>query len=211
MAGAQKQWAKGLCSSSGEECYCSVRKQNFSKSRWREKVLICPAEPHSQSGTACPSFAAEGERRRVPIGRRIWGQSFGRRLRQDRRGSEALVPGLWHWKCLVAASRFLALAFKCGRCWCPGVPGAVPRSPELRAGTRGSRFASVGRCLHRRGIAIPGHCMPANPAASSKAARLLRHRRRFAAFPHSLFWKKRMRRARCKRKREMRLYENIGR
>ena len=38
-------------------------------------------------------------------------------------------------------------------------------------------------CLHRRGIAIPGHFMPANRAASSKAARLLRHRRRFAAFP----------------------------
>ena len=38
---------------------------------------------------------------------------------------------------------------------------------------------------HRRGITIPGHDVAANRAASSKQARCIRHRRRFACFPHT--------------------------
>ena len=36
---------------------------------------------------------------------------------------------------------------------------------------------------HRRGITIPAHFVPANRAASSKQARFIRRRRRFACFP----------------------------
>ncbi|MBR2927911.1 MAG: hypothetical protein IKC24_01990 [Oscillospiraceae bacterium] len=36
---------------------------------------------------------------------------------------------------------------------------------------------------HRRGRTIPGHFVPANRAASSKQARLIRRRRRIACFP----------------------------
>ncbi|MBR2928247.1 MAG: hypothetical protein IKC24_03725, partial [Oscillospiraceae bacterium] len=36
---------------------------------------------------------------------------------------------------------------------------------------------------HRRGETIPVHFVPANRAASSKQARLIRRRRRFACFP----------------------------
>jgi len=36
---------------------------------------------------------------------------------------------------------------------------------------------------HRCGNMIPGHCVAANHAAASKAARLLCHRQCFAAFP----------------------------
>ena len=42
--------------------------------------------------------------------------------------------------------------------------------------------STAAALAHRRGIAIPGHFMPANRAASSKSARLLCLRQRFADF-----------------------------
>ena len=41
------------------------------------------------------------------------------------------------------------------------------------------------RLQHRRGIGIPGPFGAENRAASSKQARFIRHRRRFACFPHT--------------------------
>ena len=113
MAGTQKQRAKGFCSPSGEKRYCSVRKQNFSKSRWREKVPICPAVPHFQSGTVCPAVTAEGERRRY------------------------LLDGKFGSKVLGGV---------CCRIGREVRPMLGPGAPALRAGARGSRFASVGNC-----------------------------------------------------------------
>ncbi len=77
----------------------------------------------------------------VPIGRGIWGQSFGRRLRQDRQGSAALVPGLWHWECL----------HRCGKP-IPG-PGVQVRSmlvagcARRAVGARRSRRFRRGECV----------------------------------------------------------------
>ena len=45
----------------------------------------------------------------------------------------------------------------------------------------------TGDANHRRGTTIPGPVWAANRAASSKQARFIRHRRRFACFPHFLF------------------------
>ena len=44
------------------------------------------------------------------------------------------------------------------------------------------RWPGHRRLAHRRGIAIPGHFMPANRAASSNHPRSPRHRRRFGRF-----------------------------
>lgn len=58
-------------------------------------------------------------------------------------------------------------------------PHLCSLSYQLSTGSADADFA------HRRGIAIPGHFMPANRAASSNRPRSLRHRRRFGRFLQS--------------------------
>ena len=173
MAGTQKQQAKGFCSPSGEERYCSVRKQNFSKSRWREKVPICPTVPHFQSGTVCPAVTAEGKRHRYLLdgefGSKVLGGACGRMGREVRPWCQGF--GIGNASLRQADSRSWRSSADDDSAWvlrrCPQISGAARRG---------------GGTLCKRGKMRP---------------------------PFS-FFKKRMRRARCKRKRETRLYENIG-